>query len=364
MKNKKYWLITSAVTLLPMLAGLLLWDKLPDKLPTHFGLDGAADGWGGKTFAVFGMPLMWLAFQLIIWAVTRLDKQNRGHNEKVLNLVGLIFPGMSIVFSVLIYNRGMGLELNLSSLLFPLLGLFFILVGNWLPKIKQNATLGIKLKWTLYNEENWNKTHRFGGWCWVVGGILFCVMGFVPGKALLWLLPLQVILLAVVPTVYSWRLAKKQKAAGTYTESQVSRDLKKHPVIMAVSLAAVALILVGVGIVMFTGDIEYTCTDTALVIEADYHSDSVVTYESIDSIEYRDTAPTGIREWGFASARLLLGWFVSDEFGGYTRYSYTGTDAYIVLTCGEDVLVLNAESEAATRALWDALNAKIGQVSP
>ena len=53
MKNKKYWLVTSVVTLLPILLGLLLWDKLPDKLPTHFGIDGAADGWGSKGFAVF-----------------------------------------------------------------------------------------------------------------------------------------------------------------------------------------------------------------------------------------------------------------------------------------------------------------------
>ena len=43
MKNKKYWIATSIVTLLPILVGLLLWDQLPDKLPTHFGVDGAAE---------------------------------------------------------------------------------------------------------------------------------------------------------------------------------------------------------------------------------------------------------------------------------------------------------------------------------
>ncbi len=360
MKNKKYWLITAAVTLLPILVGLLLWDKLPDKLPTHFGIDGTADGWGSKGFAVFGIPLMMLAFQIIIYACTLLDKQNRGHNEKVLNLVGLIFPGMSMVFAVLIYSRGMGLELNLSSLLFPLLGLFLILVGNWLPKIKQNATLGIKIKWTLYNEENWNKTHRFGGWCWVIGGILFCAMGFVPGKSLVWLLPLELIVLAVVPMIYSWRLAKMQQRAGTWTESEVNRKLKKHPVLQAAALAALVVVLAGVAFIMFTGDIEYTCTDTALVIEADFHSDSVVTYESIDSVELRDTAPTGTREWGFASARLLMGWFDSDELGGHTRYSYVGTQGCIVLRCGGDVLVLNAENEEKTRELYEKLLTQLG----
>ena len=359
MKNKKYWLITSAVTLLPIILGLLLWDQLPDKLPTHFGVDGAADGWGSKGFAVFGIPAMWLIFHLITWGVTRLDKQNRGHNEKVLNLVGLTFPTMSIAFSVLLYTRALEIELDMSSILFPLLGLLFIAMGNWLPKVKQNSTLGIKIRWTLYNEENWNKTHRFAGFVWVIGGVLFCLMGFVPEKSLYWLLPMQIVLLAVVPTVYSWNLARKQRAAGTYTESEVNRKLKQHPVILGVTMVLVAVILAGVGIIMFTGDIDYTLTDTALTIEADYHADSTVPYDRIDSMELRESAPVGTREWGFASARLLMGFFDNEEFGGHTRYSYVGTDACIVLHCGEDVLILNAKTEEATRTLYEELLEKL-----
>lgn len=359
MKNKKYWLITSAITLAPILLGLLLWDRLPDRIPTHFGIDGAADGWGSKAFAVFGLPLVWLTFQLIIWAVTRLDKQNRGHNEKVLNLVGLIFPAMSIVFAVLMYTRAMAVELEMGSLLFPMLGLLFIAMGNWMPKIKQNSTLGIKIKWTLYNEENWNKTHRFAGFVWVIGGVLFCLMGFVPEKMLVFLLPLEVILLAVVPMVYSWNLARKQKQAGTYTESQVNRDLKKHPVILAVSMVLVTVILVGVGFIMFTGDIEYTVTDTTLAIDADFHKDLAVSLETIDSIELCQGHPGGTRTWGFASARLMMGWFESDELGDYTRYTYTGCDSYILLTSGDDILILNAKTEADTQALYKSLTAKL-----
>ena len=364
MKNKKiYWLATSLVTLRPIFVGLLLWNQLPDQLPTHFGIDGAADGWSGKGFAVFGLPLLMLVFHIVIYFATRLDKQNRGHNEKVMNLVGLIFPTLSIVNSVVIYAQAMELELNLSSLLFSMLGLLFIAMGNWLPKIKQNSTLGIKIKWTLYSEENWNKTHRFAGFAWVIGGVIFCLMGFVPEKMLVFLLPIQVIVLAGVPVVYSWNLARKQKKAGTYTESQVNKNLKKHPVVLAVSMALVAVILVGVGIVMFTGDIRYTVTDTALVIEADFWNDSTVPFDQIDQVAYGDSAPEGTREWGFASARLMLGWFDSDLLGGYTRYSYVSTDAQIILTCGDDTLILNAETEADTKALYQALTEKLMEVS-
>ncbi len=358
MKNKKYMIVTTVVTLLPVLVGLLLWDRLPEKLPTHFGIDGAADGWSGKGFGVFGVPLILLLFHWICYACTLLDKQNQGHNRKVLDLVGLIFPGLSVFFGVLIYSHALDLEVDFGRFLFPMMGLIFILVGNWLPKIKQNTTLGIKLKWTLYNEENWNKTHRIGGYTWVIGGLIFCVMGFVTGHMLLWLLPANLVLMMGVPILYSWSLARKQKQAGTYTESEVSKRLKQHPVILGISMALVVVILAVVGVIMFTGDVDYTCTETALVIEADYWSDSTIPYEKIDSIEFRDHAPVGTREWGWGSARLLLGFFSNDEFGGHTRYSYTGTDAHIVLHCGDDVLVLNAETETATKALYEALLAQ------
>ena len=364
MKNKKYWLVTSAITLVPILLGLLLWNKLPDRLPTHFGVDGAADGWSGKGFAVFGLPLMMLGFHLVICFATRLDKHNRGHNEKVMNLVGLIFPTMSIVNSVVIYAWAMELELSLSSLLFPLLGLLFILIGNWLPKIKQNPTLGIKIRWTLYNEENWNKTHRFAGFVWVIAGVVFCLMGFVPENTLVFLLPLQVILLCGLPVAYSWNLARKQKREGTYTESQVNRNLKKHPVILAVTTVLVTVILVGVAFIMFTGDIAYTVTDTTLSIDVDFHSDLTISLETIDSIELRQGNPGGIRTWGFASARLMLGWFESDELGDYTRYTYNGCDSYILLTSGDDTLILNAKTEADTQALYESLTEKIQEATP
>ena len=359
MNNKKYWAITFLVTLLPIFAGLLLWNRLPDQLPVHFGMDGAADGWSGKGFAVFGIPLMMLFFQVVIRFATMLDKNNQGHNRKVMDLVGLIFPGMSIVFAVIIYSQALGKELNLATLLFAVLGLFFIAMGNWMPKIKQNATLGIKIKWTLYSEENWNKTHRFAGWCWCLGGIGFIVMGFLPEEALLWVLPLMVVVLAGLPTLYSWNYARKQKTEGTYTESRLNRDLKKHPVILAITVVFVTAILVFVGYLMFTGNIEYTLTDTALTIDADFHSDLTVSYETIDSIELHQGKVPGTRTWGFASARLMMGWFDSDELGDYTRYTYTGCDSYILLTSGDDILVINAKTEADTQNLYESLAEKL-----
>ena len=38
-------------------------------------------------------------------------------------------------------------------------GLLFMIIGNYLPKVKQNNTIGIRVVWTLQDEENWSATH-------------------------------------------------------------------------------------------------------------------------------------------------------------------------------------------------------------
>ena len=87
-----------------------------------------------------------------------------------------------------------------------LLGVVFIAIGNYLPKCKQNYTIGIKISWTLASEENWNKTHRLAGWVWVGGGIVMMLSGFF---GILWLTFLPVAIMVLVPLVYSYILHKK-----------------------------------------------------------------------------------------------------------------------------------------------------------
>lgn len=60
-------IITSIITLLPMLVGLILWNKLPDTIATHWGADNQANGWSSKEMVVFGMPALLTFFILLLW---------------------------------------------------------------------------------------------------------------------------------------------------------------------------------------------------------------------------------------------------------------------------------------------------------
>jgi len=203
-KNLRSIILTSIITLLPIIAGLILWDKLPDRMPVHWGINGEPDGWASKGFAVFGLPLILMVIQIICSVIEYTVSRNTEQNKKVLELVIWAVPVISIIANAYIYMNALGHKTFEIQRTIPLLlGFFFVILGNYLPKITQNRTLGIKIKWTLNSEENWFATHRFGGKMWVISGILLMLSVLLP-TAVIPIVQLCVIALAAfVPMIYS-----------------------------------------------------------------------------------------------------------------------------------------------------------------
>lgn len=210
-ENKWKLILTSLLILLPTLAGLILWDKLPDRIPIHFGADGKADGWSSRPFAVFGLPLIIFAFHWLCVIGTSFDPKKQNINRKLFSIVLWICPVISLVLVSVCYAYVMGWEINVAILIFLLCGLLFIILGNYLPKCRQSYTMGIKLPWTLADEANWNATHRLGGWLWVAGGLLLLVsapLTSIPIVAVCVFIG-DVFLMMLIPTVYSFLYFKK-----------------------------------------------------------------------------------------------------------------------------------------------------------
>ena len=209
--NKLKSVISSAVILLPILIGLLLWNKLPDKIATHWGANGQANGWSSKPFAVFALPLFVFAIHWLCLFFTSKDPKNKGQSKKVFGLIFWICPAVSLFAGVLTYTIALGKELNASSAALVLIGLMYIILGNYMPKCKQNYTIGIKIQWTLDNEENWNATHRMAGKLWMICGLLFAACLLLPEKILVWAFLSIVTVSVVVPMVYSYHHYKKHR---------------------------------------------------------------------------------------------------------------------------------------------------------
>ena len=207
-KNLPKLIITSLIILIPIVIGLILWDKLPDQVPVHWNMSGEVDDYATKTQAVFAMPLVLVAFQWICVLGTSLDPKKQNINDKMFTLVLWIIPIISLLCNSMVYATALGHKVSVEIIMPLFMGALFIVIGNYLPKCKQSYTMGIKLPWTLDDEENWNKTHRMAGFLWVIGGIIVMATAFLGA---FWLFFVVLIPMVIVPTVYSYLLYKKSK---------------------------------------------------------------------------------------------------------------------------------------------------------
>ena len=207
---KKYrgtLIVTTLVMLLPILVGRLLWERLPEQVPTHFNVAGEADDWSSKEFAVFGLPLIIMALHWVcVLGSLKADPKAADLNTKMMGLVLWICPVISVLCCiVLVYGTALGMKIDVQIIMPVLVGLMMVIVGNWLPKCKQTYTMGIKLPWTLADEDNWNRTHRFAGPIWVACGLVIIASGLI-GGAFLWAMPAAFGVMIIAPTVYSYLL--------------------------------------------------------------------------------------------------------------------------------------------------------------
>lgn len=165
-RTQKTFILTCIVMLLPILAGVILWDKLPEQVPTHFDAKGEVNGWSSRGFAVFGMPFILLGSQILMVCLTLADPKKKNLNGKVFTVILWLMPVLSLFVHILTYGYALGYEMSIIKGCTLFMGFVFLMIGNYLPKCKQNYTIGYRLSWALNDEDNWNKTHRLAGFLW------------------------------------------------------------------------------------------------------------------------------------------------------------------------------------------------------
>jgi uncharacterized membrane protein len=207
-KEKKMLIITSIVTLLPIVAGLILWDKLPAQIATHFNAEGKADGYSGKAFAVWGLPLILFGTHIMCAFTTMLDPKAENQTSKIRYMILWIMPITSIMMQAGVLGIAMGIKIKIGLLAQLLIAVLFIMIGNYLPKCHHNYTVGIKTPWTLADEEVWDKTHKQGGLLWIICGLIMILNALtVNNSIVMWII---IAIIVMVPSTYSYIVYKKK----------------------------------------------------------------------------------------------------------------------------------------------------------
>ena len=328
---------TLICSVLVMLAGILV------------GFTMAQSIWINVFFVVTDCILVTIIFY---------ENRNRQQSSKVIGMVIWMIP-----VTALIYNgmaRLISMDTNSENLFMAVIyfgtGLLFMIIGNYLPKVKQNNTIGIRVVWTLQDEENWSATHRFSGKLWVASGVLCMLCGlFGESIAALVLYIVSIMAAAIVSILYSYLFYKKKMAAGEKLKIQYN---KKTIVIYVIVSVFVVIFTIWT---LFWGGIDISFHDNDFTVEAQGWSDYTVDYEQIDSISYKENLfqnGNDRRTNGMGNLKYGMGNFRNDIYGDYIRYTHASCHSYVVMDIGGKILVVNGADESETKKIYDTLREK------
>lgn len=181
MKNRKLRILSYLLAAISLLLAILLYPSLPDKIPTHWDINGTVT-YSGKS-AIFLTGSLGLIVAVLIDFLPRIDPRRRNYQKfnKYYDLfcvfMQLFLLIINLVTIVETYRLG---TLSVPTFTIFAIGFLFLLTGNIMPKFKSNFYMGIKTPWTLSSEEVWHKTHRLGGKCFFIAGLLCLIFPFLP----------------------------------------------------------------------------------------------------------------------------------------------------------------------------------------
>ncbi len=131
--------------------------------------------------------------------------------------------------------------------------------------------------------------------------------------------------------------------------------VKKRKNILYICLGIAAVMAVILGVFMLTGDIDVQFRRENIFIDASYYADIAVRYEDIDSVRYFEEADFGTFKNGFASLRLAMGTYESEQFETYTRYTYSSSKSCVGIAYKGNILILSGRDETETKAIYEEL---------
>lgn len=187
------------------------WHLVPDRLPVHWNIHGEVNGWGGKFMGLLLLPLVVFGVYLLTLVVPLVDP-GRGNYQNFFKAFAAIRIAM-VLFMALVYGvsvlAAFGHAVNMSSVVLPATGVLFMVIGNFMSKIRPNWFVGVRTPWTLSSKLSWDKTHRLAGWLFIFMGVLFFVLLLAPNGWMLTIILTIDALCVVWMFVYSFLVYRR-----------------------------------------------------------------------------------------------------------------------------------------------------------
>ncbi len=211
MSNKTTTIISFSLITLALIVGLILYDQLPDPMPSHWNAAGEVDDYMPKFWGIFLMPLITVALVGLFLAIPFIDplKANIAQFRGVFNWFVVAFVAYMLFVYGLTLAASLGYQFNMTLMLLPVVGLLFIGAGYMMNKAKRNFFIGIRTPWTLSSDTVWDETHKLGSKMFMIAGVVTIISAFL-GENGIWLMLVAMLAAAFVPIIYSYILWRRE----------------------------------------------------------------------------------------------------------------------------------------------------------
>lgn len=213
MTTKTTTIISIILIAIAVIAGLALWNQLPEQMASHWNANDQADGTMPKFWGVFMMPLVTLGMMVLFLVVPNIDplKANIAQFRESFNLF------IVLIIAFMLYVHGLTLawslgftDFRMSAAMLPFMGVLFIAIGLMLRKAKRNFFIGIRTPWTLSSDSVWEKTHQLGSILFMISGAFAIIGGFFGGMMAFWLMFVPLIGSSLFLVIYSYFLYRNE----------------------------------------------------------------------------------------------------------------------------------------------------------
>jgi uncharacterized membrane protein len=202
--------VSLGMVLIAVLLSIVVYPTLPDRMPTHWNVSGEVDGWAPKPVGAFLLPLVMAGTVALFAALPGMspegypvDQESRGYRAIEISVAAFLL-GTHVV--TLLIARGMRIEM---SVVMPvLIGALFVVLGNYMTKMRRNFFIGIRTPWTLADEDVWFRTHRLGGRVFVVAGVALMIVPFAGATQHVAFIAIA-LTAAAIPTIYSYVIYRR-----------------------------------------------------------------------------------------------------------------------------------------------------------
>lgn len=173
--NLKILIITVIICLLPMLLGIVLYNDMPDYMAIHFNINNIPDNYASKNFVLFGLPLIMAFFQCFCVIFTNIYNKSNEKLPKVIKVFYWFIPLLTVVIYLLTISFSLGLKTYIGKTVCLVLGIMFIIIGNYMPKISFDT--GKYLFHPRINDEKiFRKVVRIMGYSFIILGIVLLIL--------------------------------------------------------------------------------------------------------------------------------------------------------------------------------------------